>query len=198
MVMLTDCEIHKEWGGFQTSGRRKYGGVQRQGRKLADGKGGTGKHMLTLQNIQTWWDIKKDSYIKFFFVRNVFTDHFYSESELFTQMSLTHTSSAIVLSYPELVEVSCISNGEFVIIGIDWLLAILHVNSQLITALSSNLLDVVQTCAEATHILLHCTTADFREMTQFLTVNTCGFKGTFMVQVSSFHSSGCNQELHIQ
>lgn len=67
-----------------------------------------------------------------------------------------HTSGAIVLSYSELVEVSRISNGEFVIIGVDRLLSVLHVDSQLITALSSNPLDVVQTCAETTHLTLYC------------------------------------------
>lgn len=53
------------------------------------------------------------------------------------------TSSAIVLSYPELVEVSGVSDGEFVIIGVDRLLSVLHVDPQLVTALSSDLLDVV-------------------------------------------------------
>lgn len=59
-----------------------------------------------------------------------------------------HTSSAVVLPYPELVEVSCVPDGELVIIGKDGLLPVLHVNSQLVTALSGNLLDVVETCTE--------------------------------------------------
>lgn len=58
------------------------------------------------------------------------------------------TSGAVVLSYPELVEVSRISNGELVIVGVDRLLPVLHVDSQLVTALSGNPLDVVETCAE--------------------------------------------------
>lgn len=58
----------------------------------------------------------------------------------------SHTSRAVVLPYPELVEVSCVPDGELVIIGEDGLLPVLHVNSQLVTALSGNLLDVVETC----------------------------------------------------
>lgn len=65
------------------------------------------------------------------------------------------TSGAVVLSYPELVEVSRISNGELVIIGVDRLLPVLHVDSQLITALSGDPLDVVETCAETTHVTFY-------------------------------------------
>lgn len=55
----------------------------------------------------------------------------------------TPTSSSIVLSYSEFVEVSCIADGEFIIIGVDGFLSILHVDSQLVTTLSSDPLDVV-------------------------------------------------------
>lgn len=55
----------------------------------------------------------------------------------------TPTSSSIVLSYPELVQVSRVTNGEFIIIGVHRLLSVLHVDTQLVTTLSSNPLDVV-------------------------------------------------------
>lgn len=60
-----------------------------------------------------------------------------------TIVIFTPTSSSIVLSYSELVEVSCVANGKFIIIGVDGFLSVLHVNSQLVTTLSSDLLDVV-------------------------------------------------------
>lgn len=78
------------------------------------------------------------------------------------------TSGAVVLSYPELVEVSRISNGELVIIGVDRLLAVLHVDSQLVTALSGNPLDVVETCAETPHVT-------FYDRHQHLCSNNCRF-----------------------
>lgn len=65
------------------------------------------------------------------------------------------TSGAVVLSYPELVEVSRISNGELVIVGVDRILPVLHVDSQLVTALSGNPLDVVETCAETPHVTFY-------------------------------------------
>lgn len=67
-------------------------------------------------------------------------------------MSRVRTSGAVVLSYPELVEVSRISNGEFVIIGVDRLLPVLHVDPQLVPALASDPLDVIETCGETTHV----------------------------------------------
>lgn len=60
-----------------------------------------------------------------------------------TDVTFTPTGSSIVLSYSELVEVSCITNGEFIIIGVHGFLSVLHVDSQLVATLSSNLLDVV-------------------------------------------------------
>lgn len=61
------------------------------------------------------------------------------------KMFLTRTSRAVVLPYPELVEVSGIPDGELVVIGKDRLLSVLHVNSQLVAALGSDPLDVVET-----------------------------------------------------
>lgn len=55
------------------------------------------------------------------------------------------TSRAVVLPYPELVEVSGISDGELVVIGKDRLLSVLHVDPQLVAALGSDPLDVVET-----------------------------------------------------
>ena len=54
------------------------------------------------------------------------------------------TSGAIVLSYPELVQVLGVSQGELVVVGVDRLLAVLHVDPQLIATLGGHLLDVVQ------------------------------------------------------
>ena len=53
------------------------------------------------------------------------------------------TSGAVVLSYPELVEVLGVSQGELVVVGIDRLLPVLHVDPQLIATLGGHLLDVV-------------------------------------------------------
>ena len=54
------------------------------------------------------------------------------------------TSGAVVLSYPELVQVLGVSQGELVVVGVDRLLPVLHVDPQLIAALGGHLLDVVQ------------------------------------------------------
>jgi len=64
------------------------------------------------------------------------------------QMSSGHTCSAIVLSYPQFVETLGISNGKPVIVGIYRLLAVFHVNAELVTTLSCNLLNAVQPCME--------------------------------------------------
>lgn len=63
-------------------------------------------------------------------------------------MSSGRTCSAIILSYPQFVEALGISNGKPVIVGIYGLLAIFHVNAELVTTLSCNLLNVVQPCME--------------------------------------------------
>lgn len=57
---------------------------------------------------------------------------------------LSLTSRAVVLPYPELVEVSGVPDGELVVIGKDRLLSVLHVDSQLVAALGSDTLDVVK------------------------------------------------------
>lgn len=59
-------------------------------------------------------------------------------------MFLSRTSSAVVLPYPQLVEVPGVPDGELVVIGEDRLLPVLHVDSQLVAALGSDALDVVQ------------------------------------------------------
>lgn len=56
------------------------------------------------------------------------------------------TSSAIVFPYPKLVEASGVSNWETVIVGVYCLLAISHINLQLIASLSRNLVNILQTC----------------------------------------------------
>lgn len=57
---------------------------------------------------------------------------------------MSRTSRAVVLPYPELVEVSGVPDGELVVIGKDRLLSVLHVDSQLVAALGSDPLDVVE------------------------------------------------------
>lgn len=75
----------------------------------------------------------------------------------------SHTSRAVVLPYPELVQVPGIPDGKLVIIGEDGFLPVLHVNSQLVTALSGDLLDVVETCMEKKTTVGHaCDTVYFR------------------------------------
>lgn len=54
------------------------------------------------------------------------------------------TSRAVVLPYPELVEVAGVPDGELVVIGKDRLLAVLHVDSQLVAALGGDALDVIE------------------------------------------------------
>lgn len=63
-------------------------------------------------------------------------------------MSSDRTCSAIILSYPQFVEALGISDGKPVIVGICRLLAVFHVNAELVTTLSCNLLNAVQPCME--------------------------------------------------
>ena len=62
------------------------------------------------------------------------------------------TSSAIVVSYAELVEASAVPNRELVIIGISCLLAVSHVYPQLISPLGCDLVHVIQPCREEQRI----------------------------------------------
>lgn len=106
----------------------------------------------------------------------------------YSQCIQPHTSGAIVFSYPQLVQVSRISNGEFVIICVDRLLSVLHVNSQLITALSSNPLDVVQACGEKKQHKLYCIVdtrcmyVDPRQTNQIVIVTPAVLKISFYFQ----------------